>query len=68
MSKHIQITKRDGTKEDLELEKLHKVVFHACEGITGVSASEVEIKGQIQFTAALLQLIFKRHLSKVRQI
>jgi ribonucleoside-diphosphate reductase alpha chain len=45
----IQVTKRDGTKELLNVEKLHKVVFHACEGITGVSPSEVEIKSQIQF-------------------
>ena len=45
----IQVTKRDGSKEILNVEKLHKVVFHACEGITGVSPSEVEIKSQIQF-------------------
>ena len=45
----IQITKRNGTKEPLNIEKLHKVVFHACEGITGVSPSEVEIRSQIQF-------------------
>ena len=49
MSKSILITKRDGSKEDLNLDKLHKVVFHACEGITGVSPSEVEIKSHIQF-------------------
>ena len=49
MNNNIQITKRDGTKEDLELDKLHKVVFYACEGITGVSASEVEIRSHIQF-------------------
>ena len=53
MSKHIQITKRDGRKEDLDLEKLHKVVFHACDGITGVSASEVEIKSHIQFYSGI---------------
>ena len=45
----ISVTKRDGSKEELDIEKLHKVVFHACEGITGVSPSEVEIKSQIQF-------------------
>ena len=45
----IQVTKRDGSKEPLNIEKLHKVVFYACEGITGVSPSEVEIKSQIQF-------------------
>ena len=45
----ITVTKRNGKKEDLNLEKLHKVVFWATEGITGVSASEVEIKSHIQF-------------------
>jgi ribonucleoside-diphosphate reductase alpha chain len=45
----IQVIKRDGQKEQLDLEKLHKVVFWATEGITGVSASEVEIKSHIQF-------------------
>ena len=46
---YIQVTKRDGNREQLDLEKLHKVVFWATEGITGVSASEVEIKSHIQF-------------------
>jgi len=45
----IQVTKREGHTEDLDLEKIHKVVFWATEGITGVSASEVEIKSHIQF-------------------
>jgi len=45
----IQVTKRDGRNEPLDLEKLHRVVFWATEGITGVSASEVEIKSHIQF-------------------
>ena len=45
----IQVTKRDGRREPLDIEKLHKVVFYATEGITGVSPSEVEIKSQIQF-------------------
>lgn len=46
---NIIINKRDGTNEELDLEKMHKVVFYACENITGVSASEVEIKSHLQF-------------------
>ena len=46
---NIQVTKRDGRREPLDLEKLHKVVFWACEGINGVSASQVEIKSHISF-------------------
>lgn len=45
----IQVTKRNGAKEDLNLDKLHKVVFWATEGIAGVSASELELRSQIQF-------------------
>ena len=43
------VIKRDGSRVPLNIDKLHKVVFAACEGINGVSASEVEIKSQIQF-------------------
>lgn len=49
----IQVTKRNGQKEPLDIEKLHRVVFYACEGVTGVSASEVEIKSQIQFYSGI---------------
>ena len=45
----IQVQKRNGGREPLDIEKLHRVVFWATEGITGVSASEVEIKSHIQF-------------------
>ena len=42
-----EVIKRDGTRESLNIEKLHKVVTFACEEIAGVSASEVEIHSQI---------------------
>ena len=45
----ITVTKRDGQQEPLDIDKLHKVVTYACNDITGVSVSEVEIKSQIQF-------------------
>ena len=45
----MQVKKRDGRTEDINIDKLHKVVMYACEDITGVSASEVEINSQIQF-------------------
>ncbi len=49
MTNNITVIKRDQTKEELDLEKMHKVVFYACEGITGVSPSEVEIRSHISF-------------------
>ena len=64
MSKQILITKRDGTKEELNLEKLHKVVFHACDGISNVSASEVEIKSHIQFYNGITSVDIQETLIK----
>lgn len=46
---NIYVTKRDGRCEPLDLEKFHKVVFWATKDISGVSASEVEIKSKVQF-------------------
>ena len=43
------ITKRDGTKEHLNIDKIHKVVEHACEGLAGVSSSQIEMSANIQF-------------------
>lgn len=47
--KGFRVTKRDGRLEPIELEKIHKVLFWACDGITGVSVSEIELKAQLQF-------------------
>ena len=49
MSKDITILKRDGSREELDLEKMHKVVFYACDDVAGVSASQVELKSHLQF-------------------
>ena len=43
------VTKRNGSKEKLDLNKLHKVVRDCCDGITGVSESQIEINSHIQF-------------------
>ena len=45
----ILVTKRNGSKEPLDLNKFHKVVSWACDGINGVSESEIEIRSHIQF-------------------
>jgi ribonucleoside-diphosphate reductase alpha chain len=45
----INIIKRNGSSEPLNIDKLHKVVFFACEEIAGVSPSEVEIQSKVQF-------------------
>jgi len=38
------VIKRNGEKEQLDLNKVHKVLFWATEDITGVSVSDVEMK------------------------
>ena len=45
----INIVKRNGSKELLDLEKLHQVIFYACDDITGVSPSQVELNSHISF-------------------
>ena len=44
----IHVTKRDGTLQDFDLEKVHKVLEWATDGITSVSQSEIEIRANIQ--------------------
>ncbi len=46
---NIQVKKRNDEFESIDLEKMHKVVFWATEGIENVSASEVEMRSQLQF-------------------
>ena len=47
--KPINVTKREGTKTPLDLNKVHKMVELACEGLAGVSESAVEINSGLQF-------------------
>ena len=46
----INVRKRDGSLTPLNLDKIHKVVDEACEGLgSGVSASAVEMNSDLQF-------------------
>ena len=46
---NIKVLKRDGRLEPLDIDKIHFVVEEACEGLTGVSSSQIEINANIQF-------------------
>ncbi|EAR07415.1 class 1a ribonucleoside-diphosphate reductase subunit alpha [Reinekea blandensis] len=46
---NLQIKKRDGRLEPIQLEKIHRVLQWASEGLKKVSVSEVELKARIQF-------------------
>jgi ribonucleotide reductase alpha subunit len=49
MTKHIQVTKRDGNTEPLDLDKIHRVISWAVKGLEGVSVSTIELQSRIQF-------------------
>ncbi|MCU7554072.1 ribonucleoside-diphosphate reductase subunit alpha [Alteromonas sp. ASW11-19] len=49
MNNNLYVTKRNGEKEPIDLEKIHKVITWAAKGLNNVSVSQVEIKAQIQF-------------------
>jgi len=49
MTNGTMIIKRDGTSEHLNIDKIHKVVMHACEGLAGVSSSQIEMNANLQF-------------------
>ncbi len=47
--KEIHVVKRDGQSETLDLDKIHVMVEHACNGLAGVSESQVEMNAGLQF-------------------
>ncbi len=48
MNSTLHVTKRDGVRAPLDLDKIHKVLTWAAEGLDNVSVSEVELRAQIQ--------------------
>ena len=64
-NEEISVNKRNGRgKESLNIEKIHSMVGFATEGITGVSASHVEMNSGIQFfdgvsTADIQQILIR---------
>jgi ribonucleoside-diphosphate reductase alpha chain len=67
MSNGTKVINRNGSKEPLDLNKLHLMVEEACRDLAGVSASQVEMQSGIQFydgiTTAEIQEILIRSAS-----
>ena len=67
MSNGTKVKKRSGEMENLDLNKMHKMVDEACKDLAGVSASQIEINSGIQFydgiTTAQIQEILIRSAS-----
>jgi ribonucleoside-diphosphate reductase alpha chain len=57
----INVKKRSGYEETLELEKIHRMVEEACDGLSGVSASQVEMSSGLQFYDGI-------HTSQIQEI
>ncbi|WP_343153879.1 class 1a ribonucleoside-diphosphate reductase subunit alpha [Buchnera aphidicola (Mindarus keteleerifoliae)] len=49
MNSNLLVTKRDGRKEVLDLEKIYKVLNWASNGLHNISISQVELRSRIQF-------------------
>ena len=49
MNSDIQVIKRNGKKESIDMEKIHRVVHWASQDLNGVSVSQVEINAQLAF-------------------
>ncbi len=49
MNQNLLVTKRDGSTERINLDKIHRVLDWAAEGLHNVSISQVELRSHIQF-------------------
>ncbi|AYR21588.1 class 1a ribonucleoside-diphosphate reductase subunit alpha [Alcaligenes faecalis] len=48
-TEQLMVTKRDGRTEPINLDKIHRVVDWAADGLSNVSVSQVELRSHIQF-------------------
>lgn len=46
---NINVVKRDGSLAPFDIDKIHKMVEIACDGITGVSVSDIEMGAHLSF-------------------
>ncbi|WP_348666503.1 class 1a ribonucleoside-diphosphate reductase subunit alpha [Arsenophonus symbiont of Ornithomya chloropus] len=53
MRESLLVTKRNGHKELINLDKIHKVITWAAENLQDVSVSQVELHSQIQFYSGI---------------
>ncbi|GAA4902869.1 class 1a ribonucleoside-diphosphate reductase subunit alpha [Ferrimonas pelagia] len=64
MNSNLLVTKRNGRKEPIDLEKIHRVIYWAADGLNNVSVSQVELAAHIHFydgieTEAIHETIIK---------
>jgi len=64
MNSKMTVTKRSGKREFIDLDKIHRVITWAANGLNNVSVSEVELRSHLQFfdgiaTEAIHETIIK---------
>ncbi|WP_297893652.1 class 1a ribonucleoside-diphosphate reductase subunit alpha [Shewanella sp.] len=64
MNSTMTVTKRCGERENIDLDKIHRVITWAAKGLKNVSVSEVELRSHLQFfdgihTEAIHETIIK---------
>lgn len=64
MNSNMTVTKRCGERENIDLDKIHRVITWATKGLKNVSVSEVELRSHLQFfdgipTEAIHETIIK---------
>lgn len=60
----ISVNKRNGQIETFNIDKIHKMVERACEGLSGVSVSDVEMKAHLSFIDGMTTTEIHRALTK----
>ena len=68
VDQEILVTKRDGSKESIDLEKIHRVVHWASQDLENISVSQVEINAQLAFLMASRLKIFMKPSLNLLQI
>ena len=68
MSNGTKVNKRNGSIEPLNLEKIHKMVELACDGLAGVSSSQ--LKSIVVFNSMTVSVPkkYKKYLLDLHQI
>ena len=60
----INVVKRDGNVVPFNIEKIHKMVELACENITGVFVSDIEMEAHLSFIDGITSVDIHRALTK----
>ncbi|VDR25708.1 Ribonucleoside-diphosphate reductase 1 subunit alpha [Raoultella terrigena] len=66
MNQSLLVTKRDGTTERINLDKIHRVLDWAAEGLNNVSISQVELRSHIQFYDGIKNCRYSRNYHQGR--